>query len=295
MLESQVYYDLCERAVRSSHLREGFSLKVGSMMKSNDYGAFGLAWKSAINLRKSFERAERYWRVLTSVSVYELVFEKGRYWMTLHRDGNRNLGLRISNEQTISAIYTICNEVSSVDFKPKTVCFKHQRPENISAHEEFFGCPVYFNADRDAIEVSEDTLEAPNLLADDAISLFFDSHLRNEVSTFKNEQNIGILTKDQIAQSLSEGVPSLAEIASRLNMSPRTLQRRLSEASLNFKALIVDCQLGLAKRLLRGTEYSLTDIAFLTGFSDQSAFSRGFKRWSGTTPRSYRLEAISLR
>lgn len=93
----------------------------------------------------------------------------------------------------------------------------------------------------------------------------------------------------QISQSLSEGVPAVSEIASRLGMSARTLQRRLSDRGHPFQSLVDDARRELAQRLLRQTEYSLADVAFLTGFSEQSAFNRAFRRWQGQTPRSYRL------
>ena len=72
MIADTSYYELCERVARESDLGVTLSLKVGASMRCDDYGAFGLAWKSAVNLRGSYERAVRYWRILTSVSMYEL-------------------------------------------------------------------------------------------------------------------------------------------------------------------------------------------------------------------------------
>ena len=112
-------------------------------MRSDDYGAFGLAWKSAVNLRGSYQRAERYGRVLTSVSTYEVRAEDGRIFMVLHRDGEQRLGLRLSNEQTIVAITEISREVSRRRFSPDAVHFKHPSPGDIAEHEDYFGCPVH--------------------------------------------------------------------------------------------------------------------------------------------------------
>jgi AraC-like DNA-binding protein len=67
------------------------------------------------------------------------------------------------------------------------------------------------------------------------------------------------------------------------------MQRRLSDAGYSFQALIDASRRELAERLLEETGYPLAEVAFLTGFSDQSAFNRAFKRWAGQTPRSYRL------
>jgi AraC-like DNA-binding protein len=76
-------------------------------------------------------------------------------------------------------------------------------------------------------------------------------------------------------------------------MSGRTLQRRLSARGYSFQALVDESRRELAERLLKETGYPLAEIAFLIGFSEQSAFNRAFKRWAGQTPRSYRLRAQS--
>lgn len=284
------YYALCERVGREDGNGVTVPLRVGASMRCDDYGAFGLAFKSAINLRKSYERAERYGLVLTSVSAYEIRAEGDRHYMMLHREGERRLGLRLSNEQTIVAITQISREVSREQFIPEKVLFKHQSPDDLAAHEEYFGCPVVFGADRDALQLSEQTLNVPNKLADKAISEFFDSHLENELPEFAGNLSLARRLRSSIAQSLSEGVPTISEIAGRFNMSARTLQRRLSDDGLTFQQVVDESRRELAERFLRKTAYSLSEIAFLTGFADRSAFNRAFKRWAEKTPRSYRLE-----
>ena len=284
------YYALCERIAREDGNGVTVPLRVGASMRCDDYGAFGLAFKSAVDLRRSYERAERYGLVLTSVSAYEIRAEGGKNYMMLHREGERRLGLRMSNEQTIAAITQISREVSREPFFPEKVYFKHSSPNEVAAHEAFFGCPVVYNADRDALQVSEQGLRVPNKLADEAISDFFDSHLESELPQFADNLSLARRLRSSISQSLSEGVPTISEIAGRFHMSARTLQRRLSDDGLSFQQIVDDSRRELAKRFLQQTDYSLSEIAFLTGFADQSAFNRAFRRWAGQTPRSYRLQ-----
>lgn len=96
-----------------------------------------------------------------------------------------------------------------------------------------------------------------------------------------------------VADTLSDGVPTLSAVASELGFGPRTLQRRLSESGHSFQSIVDLARKELALRLLRETELCLAEIAFLTGFSEQSGFNRAFKRWAGQTPRSYRLTSNS--
>jgi AraC-like DNA-binding protein len=69
------------------------------------------------------------------------------------------------------------------------------------------------------------------------------------------------------------------------------LQRRLSELGYSYQTLVDESRRQLAERLLRQTDFSLVEIAFMTGFSEQSAFARAFKRWAGQTPRNFRIQS----
>lgn len=291
MIRDTDYYDLCELIARESGLGATLPLKAGASVCCDDYGAFGLAWKSAVNLRGSYERAERYARVLSSVAIFEVVTEGETTYLLMHWEGERSLGLRLSNEQTVAEVVRLSREVSPRFFAPEAVYFKHQPPGSTAAHEEYFGCPVYYGADRDALSISESALTLPNRLGDPAISKFFDSHMEQELRELSDDSGLEKRVRIQISQSLSEGIPTVTEIAQRLGMSGRTLQRRLSDQELSFKTLVDESRRQLAERLLNETEYALNEIAFLTGFSEQSAFNRAFKRWAGKTPRSYRLDA----
>ena len=97
-----------------------------------------------------------------------------------------------------------------------------------------------------------------------------------------------------VAGTLSDGVPTLSAVASEMGLGPRTLQRRLSESGHSFQSIVDLARKELASKLLRETGLCLAEIAFLTGFSEQSGFTRAFKRWAGQTPRSYRLTANSV-
>ena len=211
--------------------------------------------------------------------------------MHLHRDGERRLGLRLSNEATLASVASISREVSSRPFRPEAVYFKHEAPVSITDHEAYFGCAVHFSSDRDALLVSGGTLRTPNKLGDASISSFFDTHLAAEVSKLDDRIPLDRQVRDHVSTSLSEGVPALSDVARHLSMSGRTLQRRLSEQGYSYQTLVDESRRELAKRLLRQTDFSLIEVTFLTGFSEQSAFTRAFKRWAGQTPRSFRVDA----
>jgi AraC-like DNA-binding protein len=110
-------------------------------------------------------------------------------------------------------------------------------------------------------------------------------------SLHRPQADIPNRVRQAVSAVLGEGVPTLSKIASELGLSARTLQRRLSASGQTYQSIVDAARRQLAHQLLRETDHCLAEIAFRTGFSEQSAFSRAFKRWSGQTPRSYRLDA----
>jgi len=291
MVPDTEYYSLLERLAVVDGDATTIPLRAGAAMRCDDYGAFGLAWKSAIDLQHSYERAQRYARVLTSVSTYGVEWDDGGAYMHLYREGDRRLGMRLSNEATLASIVSISRQASSRELNPAAVYFRHSAPDALADHEAYFGCPLHFESDRDALYLSNETLQTPNKLADESISKFFDTHLEKELSQLEDDSSLDRRVQIRISQSLSEGVPAISEVAKHFGMSGRTLQRRLSDRGYSYQALVDESRRRLAERLLQQTEYALAEIAFMTGFSEQSSFTRAFNRWAGQTPRSYRLAA----
>ncbi|PSR18002.1 AraC family transcriptional regulator [filamentous cyanobacterium CCP3] len=293
MVSDADYYALLERIAIAESNGTTLPLRAGAAMRCDDYGAFGLAWKSAPNLRGSYERAERYARVLTSVSTYEVERTDRGAFMHLHRGGDRRLGMRLSNEATIASIVCISQQVSTQPFTPLAVYFQHPAPKDLEGHKAYFGCPIHFDSDRDALLVSHSSLQTPNQLGDISISQFFDTHLEAELSKLADPNSLEHRVRIHVSRCLSEGVPTMSDVAGHFSMSGRTLQRRLSELGYSYQTLVDESRRQLAERLLQQTDYSLAEVAFMTGFSEQSAFTRAFKRWAGQTPRSFRLSCPS--
>ncbi len=293
MVSSQDFYGFFAALAERDPDGLRLPLRIGAAMRSDEYGAFGLAWKSAPNLRGSYARSERYGIVLGSAERYALVRSPDGLLFELEKAGDGRTGMLLSNEASMAAVAAISREVSTIDFRPLAVFFRHPARGAVEVHEAHFGCPVHFGSGRDALLVSEAQIDAPNRLGDETIVSFFDRHLEQELAALRREPDLELQVRRAVAGILSEGVPTLGEIASELGMGTRTLQRRLSEEGRTFQGVVDTAREALARRLLRETDYSLADVAFLTGFAEQSAFTRAFKRWSGKTPRAWRLDARS--
>jgi len=291
MVAADAYYDFLERIAREMPDGHELPVRVGPCMRLDDYGALGLAWKSAPTVRGSLERVERYCRLWTDNMTYEIRDDDGGIEFVLHRVGERRLGMRLSNESTIASAVSLIRQCSSTGFRPRAVAFQHAGPPRVEAHERYFGCPVRFGADRDALSISNEALDHPNHLGDDGISRFLLEHLEAEIEAIGEADPVETLVRRAVSRALSDGVPRMAEVAQRLALSERTLHRRLADRGLSFRAVVESTRRDLAENLLTRSAYPLSEVAFLTGFSEQSAFQRAFKRWTGRTPAHFRATA----
>lgn len=287
MLDEDAYYGMIELIAEQMDITH-LPLIVGEAMRPDEYGALGLAWKAAPNLLGSFSRVVRYWRLWTSVTRYELQETARGMLYVQHRKGIRRLGMRISIEATLASSVSLSRQVSPRPFAPIEVYFQHSAPRTIEHHKAYFGCPVHFGADTDAILLSSSSLFEPNILGDEGITQFLVSHLDKELAQIDDMPALAAQTKGEIARALSEGLPKMGDIARQMGLSARSFHRRLAEQGLSFQTLTEETRREIAVSMLRESRFALSEIAFLTGYSEQSAFNRAFKRWMGVTPAAYR-------
>ena len=287
MVSDTDYYDLLERIAGETDVTD-LPLKAAQLLTPDHYGALGLAWKAAPTLGASFRRVERYARLWTSVVEYELRDTADGTLFVLHRAGARRLGMRLSNEATLASAVSISRQVCPMPFSPLRVFLKHDAPPTLRHHEAYFGCPVQAGAEVDALLIAPSALTVQNKLGDAGITRFLQSHLEAELAKVDRDQTLEARSKDVIARALSDGLPKMADVAKDLGFSARSYHRRLAEHGLSFQGLTETTRRELAEGLLQSDRYSLSEVAFLTGYSEQSAFTRAFKRWVGRTPASYR-------
>ena len=159
-------------------------------------------------------------------------------------------------------------------------------------YKKLFDCPTRFNQNFCQIVLPLKYLQICPKTANpyvESAALQYANNLLKKL--FKHSYSDKV--KELITQSISSGKADVDHITGKLNTSRQTLYRKLKAENVSFKGLLEDVRFSLAKKQLHETRLSLSEIAFSLGFSDLSAFSRAFKRWSGETPKGYRQGALS--
>jgi AraC-like DNA-binding protein len=204
------------------------------------------------------------------------------------REGPRTLGHRTANECAVAELLHAYRQLSSTGLTPLRVSFQHPAPSDTREHERFFGTRVVFGAAWDGYTLPRAALETVPRASNPALSAYLEAQMQEALKTLPEAVSLVERVRVLIAQELASGEPSMPGIARRLHLGERTLRRELAEAGATFRELVEQVRRERALELLRSGQASLTEVAFLLGFSEASAFTRAFKRWHGVPPGEFR-------
>jgi len=191
-------------------------------------------------------------------------------------------------EQIITGLVTMARYLTNDQrFSPELVCFTHECMGQAKNYESFFNCPVKFQQDSNEVLVKSKNLNKPLFRSDVELNALLRSRADTLLSELTESSPVDVI-RDYVLKTLPTHVPEIEEVASVLNMSSRTLQRKLKEQGLSFSGLLDSIRKELAITYLTQTDGSLLFISQRLGFSEQSAFQRAFKRWTGSTPNHFK-------
>jgi AraC-like DNA-binding protein len=270
-----------------------FALKAADCWHPSNLGALGYAWLSSATLQEGLERLIRYARILGQKMHFycEINTQSTRFILVNNRE---DVLLRsIIMDFTLAIIIDMCRKNTDATFHPLKVNMRRPQPKDTSAYTAYFGCPVQFDAEQDSFEIERVLADTLLPSSNRELAMTFDSILTEQLSALDKSNTIE-RCKHFLLQEMTSGEPTDHQLANVLGMSQRTLQRKLAEHGTSYKRLLDELRHTLAQSYLTGTQRSVNEITFLLGFSEQSAFTRAFKRWHGKSPTAYRTENIAI-
>lgn len=188
-----------------------------------------------------------------------------------------------------SATVTFCRNVTGLaDYAVPCIEYALPAPQDLSPYTRFFGGKVLFDRDVFSIRVGMDMLSTPLIEPDPALVEALDEKADNPLRRLSAKTDLDEALYKATMQAINAGEPGAEAVAQRLSCSRRTLIRRMAKSGKTFQQVQDECRLELAKNYLADEQLSLADIAGLLGYTEQSAFSRAFRRWTGATPTQYR-------
>ncbi len=269
--------------------RPALGLYIGEHIAPRHAGVMGYIGLSCDALGEAFMRFERFHR---------LVYDGNPAVMQIHGDAvslswgiEHGLPGQLPDETAIAAFATIVRKLVNQKLIPTAINFVNPAPADVAVYEDFFGCPVTFGGTLTSVTFPTRYLMLPIAHSDPGLRTLLENQAEALLRALPSKQGFQNELKEALARSLHEGAPTLEHVAQRLALSPRTLQRRLTDLDLSFQHLLDRTRAELARGYLLEGNLTLSDIALLLGYSEQSAFNRAFKRWTGQTPKSLRKAA----
>ena len=194
----------------------------------------------------------------------------------------------------VVAQWVLVCRARSRGFPLRRVTFLHARPPDTREHERLFQAPVEFGAREDAIEFDAELLDTPLEHADPLLRSVLLRYGDGLLATAEAVQaSLRDRLRGHLVGHLPSGGASIEKAARTLGMSSRSLQRQLQAEGTAFKDVVEAVRRDLALAHMHEDRHSVSEIAFLAGFTEVSAFSRAFRRWTGESPTAWRRDHLA--
>lgn len=278
--------EMLESAARQSG-NDAFGLEYGDALPVNFAGALDYMVLNAPDLRTALKDIARY--VGLVVDAYTIGYEEGAIFGFLTIEISDAFGARAQFEDCVLTIIT--KRIRHIAGKPDFAVhldFDHPEPERLKMFHNVLGKYLRFERPETRAGVERVHLSKPLPAADPNLYEIIRGMAKQVLSERSASSDLVFRATELIAHRLKRGDVSLTSIAHDLDLSPRALQRELDHSETNFRDLVEETRKGMAKRFLYETNLPMTEIAFLVGFSELSAFSRAARSWFGDTPRELR-------
>jgi AraC-like DNA-binding protein len=264
-------------------------LVVGRHLRPGNTQVLGFAWLASSTLEEALDRWLRYHRVASTAAVFRRRVEHDLAVYSFDAARGVNPLPVMLGEASLAALVAMCRRASTEDFSPLWVRLRRPDPGQRIRYEEWFQAPVEFGAAENAIALKIVDIRQPLPAGNPELAGAADKWLARMLVQVDEAEVVGQV-RELLTQLLSSGHATEREIASRLNRSVSSLQRDLRKEGTSFRTLLEETRHRLAEKLLSGEGRSIGQVAFLLGYSDQSTFTRAFRRWTGRSPGQYLRE-----
>ena len=276
-------------ACASDALREpAVGLKIFPQTTMDQFGLVTLLGNSGPTVMQSWINMCRYQRTFSSVFLWAMEADQNRARLFYSVKGASAEQSRGDIELSLALAMKRLVTLPAFDARRSEVSFAYSKPDDTSLYEQYFGQRLRFDSDCNSISIPSDLLGARLPGSDTDMSRILESRVRAILDDLVEKPDLVRKVEAIIALGLGKNPMSIESVASALFMHHRTLHRKLIQHGTSFRQIKDQVVIRAAQEALLHTSLNLTSIAHKLGFSENSAFSRTFKRVCDVTPSAYR-------
>ena len=262
-----------------------FGLEVAQAWHPTTFHALGYSALASETLREALQRMVRYSRVVTTGARIELEQNGDEVTVKLSGSLPDDQMVPASIDAGVASIVILCRQGRGGKVDPVRVKLTRAEPGCANRLRAFFGCPVDFGAPENSLVFRASDLDA-QLPTANPVLLRVNEQVLTDYLARLDRGEVTVQVQAKLIQLLPSGELDESSIARALNLSLRSMQRKLKARGVSFRKLLDDTRRQLAEQYLKDSTLSVSEIAYLLGFAEVSSFSRAFRRWTGHAPRT---------
>ena len=293
--DARIPVSLVHEAIRrhaGDELDPLFGLKFAEFVNPTTYHAFGVMLTSSTTLRAFCQRLQRYFAYVNTGD--QLSFDDAgelAYQQLIPPDVADRPGEVLLHESAWAATWVrLIRMVYRPDYALSKVKLAFPAPVGYTdGFEEFFACPIEYDADRTALCIAEEDLDLPLPGGNAELARHSECRVFNYLRTFTDIDTVNA-ARMALFELLPRGQFSLSSLAESLEMQEQDLSVALKSSNTSYQQLLGDTRRELAEEYILRSDLTVNEIAYMLGFSDCSNFARSFRRWTGKSPTDFRDE-----
>jgi len=290
-LDHQKFNSVLEQAVFKSK-NPFFGLHFGESMNMTSAGLIAQITQTCETIKQGLEYACEFAQLACSSLPMTLTEEKKWYKLSMQPNATwaKDSSLAVKHTVDGTLVFTIneFHQLTRNKHFPIKINLPFEQPTDRSDYESALNCPIHFGQNEIALFFKKEHLEEKVITSDYNLLRVLVAHAEEKISKINQSTGFFEQVKASVANLIKPEFPTIEQVASHLNVSVRTLQRRLSEEQHTFKEIIESLRKEFAFSYLKNPALSINEIAYLLSYNDASGFIRSFKRWTGKTPNEFR-------
>lgn len=267
-----------------------FAYRAGLRLHVSAFGAYGFAILSSKDYRQTMRFAETYHRLVTPLTDIHFTEERGSgvwsFTPAVHEKID-HLVYSFIVEMVFGIAISLHRDVMGSLFRPRELRFAYPKPPHAAEYEQVFGSSVIFGRERNELVFDGAWLDGTPMLANEVAFATLRDFCKSQAAEFKGLEGVSGRVRQVVLEKIARSL-SFEQVAQVLNMSPRTLRRRLEDENTSYRQICDDLRMNMAIRYLRDTKLTVEQIADALGFSDSANFRHAFHRWTSASPHSFR-------